>query len=80
MEIGNKIKYYRDKFNITQEELALNLNKSKQYISKLENKNVNIGVGLAIQIVNAFKEITSKKTFGMQVIKIQVEDLFFIKK
>ncbi len=80
MEVGNKVKYYREKFNITQEELAIKLNKNKQYISKLENKNINVGIGLAIEITNAFKEITREKTFGMQSVRVQVEDIFYIKK
>ena len=80
MEVGNKVKYYREKFNITQEELAIKLNKNKQYISKLENKNINVGIGLAIEITNAFKEITREKTFGMQRVRVQVEDIFYIKK
>lgn len=79
MLVGNKIKYYRRKFHITQEDLGVKLNKSKQYISKLEKDEVNVGIGLALQIVNAFKEITKEKTFGMQMIRLQVEDIFFLK-
>lgn len=80
MEVLNKVKYYREKFNITQEELAIKLNKNKQYISKLENKNINVGIGLAIEITNAFKDITAEKTFGMQSVRIQVEDIFYLKR
>lgn len=80
MQVGNKVKYYREKFNITQEELAIKINKNKQYISKLENKNINVGIALAIEITNAFKEITREKTFGMQSVRVQVEDIFYIKK
>lgn len=80
MIVRNKVKYYRNKFNITQEELACKLNRSKQYISKLENESTNVGVGLAIELVNAFKNISNEKTFGLQTIKLQVEDLFYIEK
>lgn len=77
--VGNKVKHYRQKYKITQLELAKKLNKSKQYISKLETNQVNVSVGLAISITNVFKEITGEKTFGNQMIKLQVEDLFFLK-
>jgi|GEM_PF-1926287 len=80
MESGNKIKYYREKYNITQEELAIKLKKSKQYISTLEIKEINVGVSLAIEIVNAFKEITNEKTYGLQTVSLQVEDIFYLKK
>jgi DNA-binding XRE family transcriptional regulator len=79
MKVGNKIKYYREKYNITQDELAQKVKKSKQYISKLERDEVNVGVGFAIEVVNAFKLITSEKTYGMQIVRIQVEDLFYLK-
>lgn len=80
MIVENKIKYYRQKYNITQDELALQINKTKQYISKLENKNTNAGIGVAIEITKAIREITTQKSFGLQTVKIQVEDIFYIKK
>lgn len=79
MIVGNKIKYYRKKYKITQSELAERLDKSKQYISKLERDQINISIGLALLITDVFKQITKEKTFGMQMIKLQVEDLFFLK-
>lgn len=80
MMVKNRIKYYREKYNITQDELALQIDKTKQYISKLENQNTNVGIGVAIEITQALKQLTTKKSFGLQTIKIQVEDLFYIEK
>lgn len=80
MLVKNRIKYYREKYNITQDELAFQINKTKQYISKLENHNINIGIGVAINITKALKNITTEKSFGLQTINIQVEDLFYIEK
>ncbi|MFH5851671.1 helix-turn-helix transcriptional regulator [Clostridium perfringens] len=78
MIVKNKIKYYRKKYNITQEELAKEMNCSKQYISKVENENVNISIGLALNVTRAIKELTTKKSFGLQTVKIQVEDIFYL--
>lgn len=78
MVVKNKIKLYREKYNITQEELAKRLGKSKQYISKIEREKVNLSIGLALQIVNAFKLLSKEKTFGLQMIRLQVEDLFYL--
>lgn len=80
MIVKNKIKLYREKYNITQEELSQELNTTKQYISKIENKNVNISISMAIEITQAIKRITTKKSFGLQTIRIQVEDIFYIEK
>lgn len=78
MIVKNRIKYYRDKYSITQEELGFKINKPKQYISKLENQNINVGIGLAIEITKAIRQITNEKSFGIQTIKINVEDLFYV--
>lgn len=78
MAVKNKIKYYRNKYDITQEELANEIDKSKQYISKIENKNVNIGIEMAIKITQSIKNLTTKKSFGLQTIRLQVEDVFYI--
>ncbi|WP_460296822.1 helix-turn-helix transcriptional regulator [Clostridium perfringens] len=78
MVVKNKIKYYRKKYNITQEELAKEMNCSKQYISKVENENVNISIGLALRVTRSIKELTTKKSFGLQTVKIQVEDIFYL--
>lgn len=78
MIVKNRIKYYREKYNITQEELGKKINKTKQYISKLENQNINVGIGLAIEIVKAIRELTNDKSFGIQTVKICVEDVFYI--
>lgn len=77
MCINNRIKYYREKYNITQEELALKLNSTKQYISKLENGNVNVRISLALDITNAIRDLTRTKSFGLQTISLQVEDVFY---
>lgn len=78
MIVKNRIKQYREKYSITQEELGKKINKTKQYISKLENQNINVGIGLAIEIVKAIRELTNEKSFGIQTVKISVEDIFYI--
>ena len=35
--MGNNIKYFRQKLGITQQQLADNLNVSRQYVSEIEN-------------------------------------------
>lgn len=78
MAIKNKVKYYRNKYNITQEELANEIHKSKQYISKIENQNINIGIEMAIILTNSIRDLTRKKSFGLQTIRLHVEDIFYI--
>lgn len=75
--LRNNIKYYRKKFKITQEELGqkMNIKYGKQYISKIENNQVNVTIPLAFKVVKAFKDITLEK--GQQVI-LTVDDLFYI--
>lgn len=78
MIVKNKIKNYRIKYAITQDELANEINCKKQYISKIENNNVNIGIEMAIKITQAIRNLTTKKSFGLQTVRIQVEDIFYI--
>ncbi|MBX4267512.1 helix-turn-helix transcriptional regulator [Clostridium estertheticum] len=80
MLVGNKIFYYRKKYKITQVELGEKISRTKQYISKLERDQLNVGVSLALEIIDAFRVITKEKTFGMQMVNLKVEDIFYLKK
>lgn len=67
MIVKNKIKYYRTKYDITQDELAKEIDCRKQYISKIENENVNIGIGMAIRITQAIRNLTTKKVLDYKL-------------
>ncbi len=42
--IGAKLKFYRKKNNLTQEEVGLIVNMDKQYISKIEKGEINLTI------------------------------------
>ena len=48
--IGRNIKFYRDKFEITQEELAFRADVSVSYLCKLENGKQNVTVDILDRI------------------------------
>lgn len=80
MRTRNKIKLYRKKFKITQQELAEHLDVSKQHVSQLEKSDSNPTINTTLRLVDAFKTIVKKKTFGQQNIVLYVEDLFYTEK
>jgi putative transcriptional regulator len=75
--IRNNIKEYRRKFKITQDELAQELGVSKQYISKLEVVEYVPGLDIFFKIIKAFRNITEKKSGGMMVKELTLDDLVY---
>lgn len=66
MTISNRIKEYRQEKNITQEDLAIAVNVSRQTIIAIEKGNYTPSLLLAMQLARYFK--------------VKVEDLFEIVK
>ena len=66
-EIGTKIKEYRKSNNLTQEELAKNVNLTRQTLSKLETGEIpKVSLATFIKILDALDlelEIVEKKPF-----------------
>lgn len=52
----NNIREFREKFNLTQEELAKQVNVSRQTIISLENGRYNPSIILAYKIAKVFKK------------------------
>ncbi len=75
--IENNIKQYRKKFKVTQQELAEELGTSKQYISNLELCKTIPSIEGCFKIINAFQNITCKKSNGKQVVQLKIEDMFY---
>jgi putative transcriptional regulator len=63
--ISNSIKIYREKFGITQEQLATAVGVSRQTIIAIEKGNYEPSLGLAFKLAKFFK--------------IRIEDLFSMK-
>ena len=53
-QLGMRIKYLRQKLHWSQEDLALNANINKNYISDLENGRRNPSLEILERIANAF--------------------------
>jgi transcriptional regulator with XRE-family HTH domain len=53
--IGQRIKFFREKNNLTQQELADLINSEKQYISKLEHGKKNMTLNNLDKIIAALK-------------------------
>ena len=75
--IHNKIRYFRKKYKITQFDLAQELGTTKQYISKLEKEGGSLGLDSCFKLLKAFISITEKKSNGMQIANITLDDLFY---
>lgn len=77
----NRIKYYREKFNLTQGELAeyLDCTDYRTVSNDEKNNGTDKGVSLfkAYDYIDAFREISAKATHGEQVLDLKVDDLFF---
>ena len=61
-QLGMRIKYLRQKLHWSQEDLALNANINKNYISDLENGRRNPSLEILERISNAFN-ITLEELF-----------------
>jgi len=77
MAIKNNIRKYRQKFKITQEDLAQELEATKQYVSKLELGKTIPGLDVCFRIINAFERITKSKSGGNQIVYLKLDDLFY---
>lgn len=75
--IRNRIGLYRDKFGVTQEELAEELKTTKQYVSKLERENSLPGIKVCFKVRKALIDITDRKSNGLQIANITIDDLFY---
>lgn len=62
MDIINTIKQKRESLNITQEELALAVNVSRQTIIAIEKGNYEPSLGLALKLARVFK-VTIEELF-----------------
>jgi DNA-binding XRE family transcriptional regulator len=75
--VRNNIGLYRKKYKISQIELAKELNVTRQYISKIEKGESDLGLEVCFKIINAFIRITEKKSKGRQVANLKIDDLFY---
>ncbi len=73
--IGENIKKFRDRLNITQEELAINLNVTRQAISKWENNKCEPDLSALRNIANAFGVTVEELFDGDCAIQIQLIDI-----
>jgi transcriptional regulator with XRE-family HTH domain len=53
--IGQRIKFFREKNNLTQQELADLINSERQYVSKLEHGKKNMTLDNLDRIISALK-------------------------
>ena len=53
MNIGSKIKYFREKRGFTQQELATKIHKTKSSLQKYENNQTSITIDILEDIANA---------------------------
>ena len=75
--VHNRIAFYRGKYGVTQEELAEEINVTKQYVSKLERENSFPGIKVCFKVLKALTNITENKSGGIQVANIKLDDLFY---
>ena len=76
--VHNKILAYRKQFKVTQDDLAKELEVTKQYVSKLEKEYVIPGLEACFKILNAFEKITEKKSNGHLTAHIKLDDMFYV--
>lgn len=62
---GKRIKNLREKLNITQQELAVDI--SRGLISRIENGKAELTWSVAIKVVNNFKAIAKKKNIKLNI-------------
>lgn len=78
MVLKNKLRIYRRKFGVTQQELADRIGVKKSYLSEIERGVYNPSTSLSLQIVAALEEIMKERSRGRQVARLRVDDVFYL--
>lgn len=76
--LRNKLRAYRRKFGVTQQELADRIGVKKSYLSEIERGVYNPSTSLSLQIVAALEEIMRESSGGRQVARLRVDDVFYL--
>lgn len=76
--LRNKLKIYRRKFGVTQQELADRLGIKKSYLSEIERGVYNPSTSLSLQIVGALEKIMKERSGGQQIARLRVDDVFYL--
>jgi putative transcriptional regulator len=77
-KLGNRLKNYRKKFKITQQELADKMGIKKSYLSDVERGVYNPSILFCLELKAAIEDLVKQKTDGRQNVRLNIDDLFYV--